>query len=199
LSTELSTAETAQPAEPVQTAQTAVLPVAGPEHLPRSGTYRAAGARCILELAAVLGPLTTLRCRLAVLDAHLVVDDAGHGRELLLEAGVPSLRSNRPLAGRRWSGRRGLDARGHGVLRLESTRIAAVDDQEWRIRARLTLRGTPIDVRLHTRIAARAEDRIALLATGRVSAGDLRRTCSIRFPRTVPATGLRLVLAADFR
>ncbi|NUR25532.1 MAG: hypothetical protein HOV83_06730, partial [Catenulispora sp.] len=145
------------------------------------------------------GPLTTLRCRLVVLDTRLVVDDTGTGAELLLEASVRSLRANRPLAGRIWTGRRGLDGHRHGVLRLESTRIAAVDDGEWRVRARLVLRGTPIDVRLRTRVAARSEDRIALLATGRVSAGDLRRACSVRFPRTVPATGLRLLLAADFR
>jgi len=187
LSTELSTTETA------------VLPTVEPEPGPRPGTYHAAGDRCVLELAAALGPLTTLRCRLAVLDTQLVVADAGHGTALLLEASVPSLRANRPLAGRRWSGRRGLDARDHRVLRLESTRIAAADDAEWRVRARLTLRGTPIDVRLHTRIAARAEDRIALIATGRISGRDLRRTCSIRFPRTVPAGALRLMFAADFR
>lgn len=188
MSTELSTSETA------------VLPTVGPEPGPRPGTYRAAGDHGILELAAVLGPLTTLRCRLAVLaTTHLVVDDAGHGSALVLEADVRSLRANRPLAGRIWSGRRGFDAGRSGVLRLESTRIAAVDDAEWRIRARLTLRGTPIDVRLHTRIAVRAEDRVALIATGRIRARDLRRTCGIRFPRTVPAGALRLLFAADFR
>ena len=166
--------------------------------LPRPGSYRAVG-RSILEISAVLGPLTTLRGRFAVLENRLEVADSGDRASLLLEADVASLRTTRPLAGRRLLGRHGLDARRHGVLRLRADRISTVDDTCWRIRAELALRATPIDIALRARVVDCTEDRIALLATGAISARALRRTCSVRLPRTVPADRVRFLLAADFR
>jgi polyisoprenoid-binding protein YceI len=176
---------------------TAVL-VPPTDVLPRTGSYRAVD-RSILEISAVLGPLTTLRGRFAVLENHLEVADSGDRASLLLEADVASLRTNRPLAGRRLLGRHGLDARRHGSLRLEADRISTVDDTCWRIRGTLTIRATPIDLIMRARVVDCAEGRIALLATGTISSRALRRTCSVRLPRTVPADRVRLMLAADFR
>jgi len=167
--------------------------------LPRPGSYRAAESRCILEISAALGPLTTLRGRFAVLDNSLVVDDTGDQAALLLEASVPSLRTTRPLAGRRALGQRGLDARHHGLLRLRADRISTVDATRWRIRAQLTLRAAPIDITMKARIAVCEADRIALIATGAVSSRELREACSIRLPRTVPADRVQIMFAADFR
>jgi hypothetical protein len=169
------------------------------EGLPKPGSYRAAEGRCILEISAVLGPLTTLRGRLAVLDNSLLIEDTGDRAALSLEASVPSLRTTRPLAGRRALGRHGLDARHHGVLRLRADRISTVDDSRWRIRAKLTIRATPIDITMKARITTCEEDRIALIAVGAVSSRALRETCSVRLPRSVPADRVRLMFAADFR
>jgi polyisoprenoid-binding protein YceI len=169
------------------------------EELPKPGRYRAAEGRCILEISAALGPLTTLRGRFAVLDNSLVVAETGDRAALSLEASVPSLRTTRPLAGRRVLGRHGLDARHHGLLRLQADRISTVDETYWRIRAELTIRATPIDITMQARITACEEDRIALIATGAVSSRTLRETCTVRLPRSVPADGVRLTFAADFR
>lgn len=177
---------------------TAVLPPLT-DRLPRPGGYRAAEGRCILELSAALGPLTTLRGRFAVLDNSLVVDDTGDLAALQLEASVPSLRTTRPLAGRRALGHRGLDARRHSLLRLRADRISTVDETRWRIRAQLTLRAAPIDIAMTARITVCEADRIALIATGAVSSRALRETCSVRLPHTVPADRVRIMVAADFR
>lgn len=168
------------------------------ELLPRPGSYRAVD-RSILEISAVCGPLTTLRGRFAVLENRLEVADSGDRASLTLEADVASLRTTRPLAGRRLLGRHGLDARRHGSLLLQADRISTVDDTYWRIRATLTLRATPIDITMRARIVDCAQSRIALLATGAISSRALRAACSVRLPRTVPADRLRLMLAADFR
>ena len=166
---------------------------------PTPGSYRATEGRCILEISAALGPLTTLRGRFAVLDNSLVVEDTGERAALALEASVPSLRTTRPLAGRRVLGRRGLDAGHHGLLRLRADRISTVDEARWRIRAKLTIRATPIDITMKARIAACEEDRIAFIAIGAIDSRALRETCSVRLPRSVPANRVRLMLAADFR
>lgn len=169
-----------------------------PDVLPRPGTYRAAD-RSILEISAVLGPLTTLRGRLAVLENSLLVADSGDRASLSLHAAVPSLRTNRPLAGRRLLQRRGLDAHRHSSLRLRADRISTVDDLSWRIPARLSLRDSLIDITLRARVVALTEDRIALIAAGAISSRALAQTCSVRLPRSVPADRVRLMLAADFR
>jgi|GEM_PF-3318507 len=184
--------------EPPPRGTTAILAPPA-EGLPKPGHYRAAEGRCILEISAALGPLTTLRGRFAVLDNSLVVEDTGDRAALSLEASVPSLRTTRPLAGRRALGRRGLDARHHGLVRLRADRISTVDETRWRIRATLTIRATPIDLTMKARIAACEEDRIALIAIGAVTSRALRETCSVRLPRSVPADRVRLMLAADFR
>ena len=181
------------------TAATAVLvPPAG--GLPRPGAYQAA-ERSILEISAVLGPLTTLRGRFAVLENTLTVSDTDSADRaaLLLEASVPSLRTTRPLAGRRLLARRGLDARRHGLLRLEMERISFVGGPQRRVRAKLHVCATPIDLTMNVRIASCTEDRIALIAVGTISSRAFRQTCSVRLPRSVPADRVRLILAADFR
>ena len=177
---------------------TAILPPPT-EGLPKPGSYRAAEDRCILEISAAFGPLTTLRGRFAVLDNSLVVAETGDRAALWLEASVPSLRTTRPLAGRRALGRHGLDARHHGLLRLQADRISTVDETRWRIRANLAIRATPIEIAMKARIAVCEEDRIALIAIGAVSSRSLRETCSVRLPRSIPANRVRLMLAADFR
>lgn len=179
------------------TSTTAVL-VPPADDLPRPGAHQAA-ERSILEISAVLGPLTTLRGRFAVLENTLTVADSAARATLQLEASVPSLRSTRPLAGRRLLGRRGLDAGRHGLLRLEMERIGFVGGPQRRVRAKLHVRATPIDIPMSVRIVSCTADRIALIAVGTISSRTLGQVCSVRLPRLVPADRVRLVLAADFR
>lgn len=185
------------PATPTITTGELVPPA---DSLPRSGAYQAA-ERSILEISAVLGPLTTLRGRFAVLENTLTVSDSASADRatLHLEAGVPSLRSTRPLAGRRLLARRGLDARRHGLLRLELERISFVGGAQRRVRAKLHVRATPIDISMNVRVVSCTEDRIALIAVGTISSRTLRQACSVRLPRLAPADRVRLTLAADFR
>ena len=186
------------PDEPPAGSATSLL-VPPAKDRPRPGTYQAA-ERSILEISAVLGPLTTMRGRFAVLENSLVVAESpDRAATLLLEASVPSLRTTRPLAGRRLLGRRGLDAARNGLIRVEMERISTVGDAQRHIRATLHLRATPIDISMKTRVVVRAEDRVALIATGAISSRMLRETCSVRLPRSVPADRVRLVLVADFR
>lgn len=179
------------------TGTTAVL-LPPTDALPRPGTYRAV-ERSILEISATLGPLTTIRGRLAVRENTLTIADSGDRATLSLEATVPSLRTNRPLAGRRLLGRHGLDARNHTSLRLEAGRISTVDDTSWRMPADLSIRDELVRIIMKARVVSLTEDRIALIATGAVSSQVLAQTCSVRLPRSVPANRIRLMLAADFR
>jgi polyisoprenoid-binding protein YceI len=181
-------------------ADTAVLPL--PQHtwLPGPGSYRASAGRCILEFSASAGPLTTVRGRLAVLDNQLTVDDADrHPASLCIEASSGSLRTTRPLATRRLTGGRGLDARHHRVVRFESTAIEEVGRRLLSIPGQLYLRDEPVSVRLDTRVIGRENDRLLILGTARLSYRALRDACSFRLPRSVPADHVQILLAADFR
>lgn len=161
---------------------TAVLVQPGP--LPRPGTYRA-GERSILELSAVLGPLTVLRRRFAVLENTLTVPGPGPDTDSDSDA-----TNGATLA---------LEARRNGILRLEADRIRTTEDSRWQIHAKLHLRTTPIDITLKTRIAVLTEDRIALIAIGTVGNSALGEARSALLPRSVPGSRVRLLLAADFR
>ena len=165
----------------------------------RPGTTFQAVDRSILEMSAVLGPLTTLRGRFAVLENTLAVADSEERAGLALEANVPSLHTTRPLAGRRLLGRNGLDARRNRLLRLEMEGINTAAVGHRRVRAKLQVRGASMDFTMNLRIAVRAEDRIALMATGTISSRAFRENCSVRLPRSVPADRIRFMLAADFR
>jgi polyisoprenoid-binding protein YceI len=182
------------------TADTAVLPQPRVSWLPRTGSYRAEAGRCILEISASTGPLTTLRGRLSVLDTQLTVDESDYRlASLHIEASSGSFRTTRPLATRRLIGKRGLDAGNHRLVRFESAAIEEVGRKQLSIPGELYLRDEPIDVRLSTRVVGREDDRLLILGTGRISYRALRQTCGFRLPWSVPADHLRILLAADFR
>ncbi|HEU5356102.1 MAG TPA: YceI family protein [Actinocrinis sp.] len=184
------------------TTETLVLPPRPPRPnggLPEPGVYRAAPGRCILELSANLGPLTTLRGRFAVLDASLVVADDTRHASVTVEASAASLRTTRPLATRRLTGNRGLAARQHRRLRFESTGFDIDGPGRLTIPGSLYLRDEPIPLTLDTRVVGRGPDRLLVLGTGRFAYSTLCAATPVRLPWSVPAGRMALLLAADFR
>jgi polyisoprenoid-binding protein YceI len=186
---------------PPQNTDTAVIPAPRTDRLPRPGTYHSAADRCVLEISAGVGPVTTVRGRLAVATNTLTVDGGEESSSLRFEASSVSLRTNRPLVTRRLLGRRGLNARRHQAIRFESTAIGAVGlgDRCLSIPGKLYLRGTPIDVTLDARVISHDDDRLLIIATARLSYPALREACSVRLPWSVPANRIQILIAADFR
>src|SRR5947209_2603998 len=139
------------------TTETLVLPPRRPRPtgLPDPGVYRAAPGRCILELFANAGPLTTLRGRFAVLDARLEVTDDTRHATVTLEASAASLRTTRPLATRRLTGNRGLAARRHRLVRFESVGFEIDAPGRLTIPGSLYLRDEPIPLTLDTPVFGR--------------------------------------------
>ncbi|MCX4884203.1 hypothetical protein [Streptomyces sp. NBC_00847] len=164
-----------------ETLPTATLPPPrpGPDWLPTPGTYSAAPDRCIVELSARLGPLTTLRRRLTALDATLTVAPDPDDCVLKLE-----------LAGRTLNGR---------VLTFVSTSLTPTDEAtRLHVPGELALAGDPATAVLGFRVVERTADRLLLLGTLRLPYRALRRTTGLTLPRTRPAAGIRLLVAAEF-
>lgn len=183
------------------TTETLVLPPRPPRptSLPEPGVYRAAPGRCILEISANAGPLTTLRGRFAVLDARLVVRDDTRHALLTVEAAAATLRTTRPLATRRLTGNRGLAARRHRLVRFESVAFEIDGPGRLAIPGSLYLRDEPIPLTLGTRVVGRGRDRLLVLGLGRFAYSTLRAATPVRLPRSAPAGSVGLLLAADFR
>jgi polyisoprenoid-binding protein YceI len=183
------------------TTETLVLPPrpSRPVVLPDPGTYRTRPGRCVFELRAAAGPLTTLCGRFAVLDTSLVVDEDERRTHMTIEASARSLRTTRPLATRRLTGPRGLAVRQHRVIRFESTGFDSGEPGRITMPGTLHLRGEEIPLTLDSRVVGRGRDRLLILGTGRLDYGALRAATEFRLPWTVPAGHLRILLAADFR
>jgi polyisoprenoid-binding protein YceI len=183
------------------TTETLVLPPrpSRPTDLPDPGVYRATPGRCILELSANAGPLTTMRGRFAVLDARLVVEEGAHRASITIEAIAASLRTTRPLATRRLTGNRGLAARRHRLVRFESAGFETGVPDRLVIPGSLYLRDEPIPVTLDARVVGRGRDRLLVLGTGRFAYTTLRAATPVRLPWSIPAGRMGLLLAADFR
>ena len=164
-----------------ETLPTAVLPPPppGPDWLPDPGTYTAAEDRCIVELTAHVGPLTTLRRRLTALDATLTVAPDSDDCALRLEL------AGRPLGGR--------------VLTFASTSLTPTDEAtRLHVPGELALAGAPAQVVFGFRVVERTADRLLVLGTLRLPYRALRRTTGLTLPRIRPAAGVRLLVAAEF-
>jgi len=183
------------------TAETLVLPPRPPRSgtLPDPGTYRAAPGRCIFEISAGVGPLTTLRGRCAVLDSRLVVEQDERRTRLTIEASSASLRTTRPLATRHLTGRRGLAARQHRTIRFESSSFTIGQRDRLTIPGALYVRDEPVAVTLRTRAAGKSRDRLLIIALAELAYSTVRAGSDFRLPWSVPAGRIRLLIAADFR
>lgn len=155
-------------------------PAPGPSWLPRPGVYTATADRCIVELSARLGPLTTLRRRLTADDATLAVTPEPEGCELSLAL------TGRPL--------------GDSALALVSTALTPdADGTRLHVTGELAApHGRSVPVTLVLRVVDRSDDHLLVLGTLRLPYGPLRRATGLTLPRTRPADRVRLLVAAEF-
>ncbi|WP_329577668.1 hypothetical protein [Streptomyces sp. NBC_01361] len=167
-----------------RTLPTATLPPVpeGPAWLPGPGMYMATGDRCVVELTARLGPLVTLRRRLAADEAALTVAPTAADCVLSLKLTGAAL--------------------GGEALSFVST---AVEPEAQGSRLRLpgelatadpTMPAVPATLTL--RVVERADDSLLVLGTTHVPYGPLRRSTGFTLSRIRPADRLRLLVAAEF-
>uniref|UniRef100_A0AAU1UM21 Uncharacterized protein n=1 Tax=Streptomyces sp. NBC_00119 TaxID=2975659 RepID=A0AAU1UM21_9ACTN len=167
-----------------ETLKTTTLPPSRPglSWLPRPGTYTTAPGRCLVELTARLGPLTTLRRRLTADDATLTVASEPEDCVLSLKLTGPAL--------------------GGEELSFVSTTIKPeAEGSRLRTAGELATGDTTVPSMPATvtwRIVERTDDSLLALGTTVVPYGPLRRTTGFTLSRTRPADRLRLLVAAEF-
>jgi hypothetical protein len=131
------------------TADTSVLPS---RPFLEPGIYHAGPARCVLELAAVLGPVAALRRRCAVRDSRLVIAST--------DSLVPYLEVE-------------AKDRKERTIRFASTSFAAADSGGLDISGELRLNSDNDDdeavpLTLRTRVVGEGINRLLIIGTGRV-------------------------------
>jgi len=164
-----------------ETLPTAVLPPPrpGPDWLPDPGTYAAAPDRCIAELTARFGPLTTLRRRLTALGATLTVASDSDDCALSLQL------AGRPLGDR--------------PLTFVSTSLTPTDEAtRLHVPGALALAGKPVEAVFGFRVVERTVDRLLVLGTLELPYRALRRGTGFTLSRIRPAARIRLLVAAEF-
>jgi hypothetical protein len=126
------------------TADTSVLPS---RPFLEPGIYHAGPARCVLELAALFGPIAALRRRCAVLDSRLVI------------ASTDSLEPYLEVE---------AEDRKERTIRFASTSIAGTDFGGLDISGELTLNDEAIPLTLRARVVGEGINRLLIIGTGRV-------------------------------
>jgi hypothetical protein len=81
---------------------------------------------------------------------------------------------------------------------LTSERVEDLPGDRFQLTADLTLGETAFPVLLLMRVVDRAEDRLLVVGTARLPYRLLRRATGFRLPWRLPATRLRLLVAAEF-
>ncbi len=154
--------------------------------LPLPGRYTVAPGRSLVELTAWYGPLPTRRRRVPLTGASLTVSDPRSGidpQTVFTEAGTPLFRF-------------GFDGP-HLKAAFASERV---DESDGRLQVTgdLDLDGVAFPVLLRLRVVERADDRLLTVGTARLPYRLLRRATGFRLPWRLPATRLRLLVAAEF-
>ncbi|MFD3501460.1 hypothetical protein ACFWWT_21325 [Streptomyces sp. NPDC058676] len=154
--------------------------------LPLPGRYTVAPGRSLVELTAWYGPLPTRRRRVALTGASLTVSDPRSDidpQTVLAEADTPLFRL-------------GFDGP-HLEAEFTSERV---DESDGRLQLTgdLDLDGVAFPVLLRLRVVERADDRLLAVGTARLPYRLLRRATGFRLPWRLPATRLRLLVAAEF-
>lgn len=149
---------------------TVTLPTVPP---PRRHTV--APGRSLAELTAWYGPLPLRRRRVPLAEASM---------EMLPDAEQPAFRFS-------------FD---HRELRavLTSERVDAVPGDRLQLTGDLDLNGVAFPVLLRLRVVERDEDRLLVVGTAKLPYRLLRRATGFRLPWRIPATRLRLLVAAEF-
>ncbi|MFL5994244.1 MAG: YceI family protein [Streptomyces sp.] len=149
---------------------TVTLPTVPP---PRRHTV--APGRSLAELTAWYGPLPLRRRRVPLVEASM---------ETSQDAGQPSFRF-------------GFDDRELRAV-LTSEQVDAVPGDRLQLTGDLTLNGVAFPVLLRLRVVERDEDRLLVVGVARLPYRLLRRATGFRLPWRIPATRLRLLVAAEF-
>ncbi|WP_449349538.1 hypothetical protein [Streptomyces shaanxiensis] len=131
--------------------------------------------RSLAELTAWYGPLPVRRRRIPL---------AAAGLTLPADAGQPAFRFE-------------FDDRELRAV-LSSERVEDLPGDRLQLTADLDIDGTPFPVLLRLRVVDRAEDRLLVVGTARLPYRLLRRATGFRLPWRLPATRLRLLVAAEF-
>ncbi|AYC40761.1 hypothetical protein [Streptomyces griseorubiginosus] len=131
--------------------------------------------RLLAELTAWYGPLPVRRRRVPLAAAAL---------DLPAEAGQPAFRFE-------------FDDRELRAV-LTSERVEDLPGDRLQLTADLAIDGTAFPVLLRLRVVDRAEDRLLVVGTARLPYRLLRRATGFRLPWRLPATRLRLLVAAEF-
>ncbi|WP_406493397.1 hypothetical protein OHB06_21630 [Streptomyces sp. NBC_01604] len=154
--------------------------------LPLPGRYSVAPGRSLAELTAWYGPLPTRRRRITLAGASLTVSDPRSDTDaqtLLAEAEHPRFHFefDDPRLEAALTSERVHES--HGRLQLSGD---------------LDLNGVAFPVLLRLRVVERADDRLLVVGAARLPYRLLRRATGFRLPWRVPATRLRLLVAAEF-
>ncbi|CAM5569050.1 YceI family protein [Streptomyces canus] len=149
---------------------TVTLPTVPP---PRRHTV--APGRSLAELTAWYGPLPLRRRRVPLAEASM---------EMSPDAAQPAFRFS-------------FD---HRELRavLTSERVDAVPGDRLQLTGDLDLNGVAFPVLLRLRVVERDEDRLLVVGAAKLPYRLLRRATGFRLPWRIPATRLRLLVAAEF-
>ncbi|WP_030324920.1 hypothetical protein [Streptomyces sp. NRRL B-3229] len=131
--------------------------------------------RSLAELTAWYGPLPVRRRRVPLAAATL---------DLPVEAGQPAFRLE-------------FDDRELRAV-LTSERVEDLPGDRLQLTADLDIDGTAFPVLLRLRVVDRSEDRLLVVGTARLPYRLLRRATGFRLPWRLPATRLRLLVAAEF-
>ncbi|MFF7562174.1 YceI family protein [Streptomyces pseudovenezuelae] len=149
---------------------TVTLPTVPP---PRRHTV--APGRSLTELTAWYGPLPLRRRRIPLAEASM---------EISPDAERPAFRF-------------AFDDRELRAV-LTSERVDAVPGDRLQLTGDLDLNGVAFPVLLRLRVVERDEDRLLVVGAARLPYRLLRRATGFRLPWRIPATRLRLLVAAEF-
>ena len=131
--------------------------------------------RSLAELTAWYGPLPVRRRRIPLAAAAL---------DMSADAGQPAFRFV-------------FDDRELRAV-LTSERVEDLPGDRLQLTADLDVDGVAFPVLLRLRVVDRAEDRLLVVGTVRLAYRLLRRATGFRLPWRLPATRLRLLVAAEF-
>ncbi|MFJ9105009.1 hypothetical protein ACIRJM_41865 [Streptomyces sp. NPDC102405] len=143
--------------------------------VPPPQRHTVAPGRSLAELTAWYGPLPLRRRRVPIAEASM---------ETSQDAGQPSFRFE-------------FDDRELRAV-LTSEQVDALPGDRLQLTGNLALNGVAFPVLLRLRVVERDEDRLLVVGAAKLPYRLLRRATGFRLPWRIPATRLRLLVAAEF-
>lgn len=164
---------------------------------PLYGHYSAPPEKCIVELSAGTGPLTSMRSRLTWATINLTVTEGrdNDSWQIKLEASAAPLGVNRQPAGRHSRGLR--DNRLHPVISFAGASTVTDQGARMEVPGFLTIKDKTYSSSLRIRIVERHSERLLFLASARLSLPSTSLGPGSRPLRSFTARYLRLFVAAD--